>query len=591
MANFEPSKKQSSDFNNGNEYRNKVDSVTADDLNNIIEYLLYLGNQNVVTIDEQQTITAQKTFTAPIMVLGEGYNNISINPDGYIDISNDNNSQYPISLNSRGITIQDRDLGNSYTKFFPEIGTSNETFATREWANSQYESRIDKNARNIQSLMAMQAKTVMEQTLTDSYTARQTADGALNIVDGALTYPTKISGKTVKTINLIDDSYFINKPLGSGFTGKRIPFKIASGTYTAIIKTKNVTKIQANVTTLTLMDSSGNSIISILNTGLSSNTNSFNNAVTFTVTEEQAKVIEKISFFFNSTTGTDYIGDEIAYIMLNEGTSIKPYSPYFNGLKHAYFKGVRSIGRQLLDRNDFTIIDGNKYAYSVKALSLEKNYYIAANSAVIKYVKISVNTWSEWNVSFGSDWGSDYKQKAYFTTTKYGMNSTKPLTFDGKYIYIWVVDTANGVNRLATPEDIEKYEIMIYEGASDDYAYEEYKDDTSFAYTEAQELKEWDYLLPQEGKKVEQTAVITSETEFTDEQIAQYADYILSEDRKTLAYKTATETETDLKPEKSSYFAYKQGQEIVDEGDTENSLYEANVEIEQDYYVWIGGEE
>ena len=590
MANFEPSKKQSSDFNNGNEYRNKVDSVTADDLNNIVEYLLYLGNQNVVTIDEQQTITAQKTFTAPIMVLGEGYNNISINTDGYIDISNDNNSQYPISLNSRGITIQDRDFGNSYTKFFPEIGTSNETFATREWANSQYESRIDKNARNIQSLLAMQAKTVMEQTLTDSYTARQTADGALNIVDGALTYPTKISGKTVKTVNLLDDSYFINKPLGSGFTGKQIPFKIASGTYTAIIKTKNVTKIQANVTTLTLMDSSGNSIISILNTGLSSNINSFNNAATFTVTEEQAKAIEKISFFFNSTTGTDYIGDEIAYIMLNDGDTIKPYSPYFNGLKHAYFKGVRSTGRQLLDKNDYTIVNTD-YGYSVKALAVGKSYRIASNSKIISTIKISPKSSSSWNDTFGASWSKDIQQNVGFHTRTYGIaqNNPNPITMAGKYIFLMI--KVDGVTRMATPEDIEKYEIMIYEGNESDYSYEEYKDDTSFAYTEAQQLKEYDYLLPQEGKKVEQTAVITSETEFTDEQIAQYADYILSEDRKTLAYKTATETETDLKPEKSSYFANDKGQEIVDEGETKNSEYGAKVTIEQDYYVWIGGEE
>ena len=527
---------------------------------------------------------------------------------------------------------------------------------------SQNAEKISVNARNIQSLLAMQAKTVMEQTLTDSYSARQTADGALNIVDGALTYPTKISGKTVKTTNLFDDSDFINKPLGTFSSGK-MSFKISAGTYTAIIKTKNVAKIQPNVTTLKLNDNAGICIIDILNTGNATTINSFNNVVTFTVSAEQASVIENVTFFFNSGNGVDYVGDEIAYIMINEGTSIKPYSPYFNGLKHAYFKGVRSIGRQLLDRNDYTIIDGNKYAYSVKALSLEKNYYIAANSAVIKYVKISVNTWSEWNVSFGSDWGSDYKQKAYFTTTKYGVNSTKPLTFDGKYIYIWVVDTANGVNRLATPEDIEKYEIMIYEGASDDYAYEEYKDDTSFAYTEAQGLKEYDYLLPQEGKKGEQTKVVafdgtenwveapntskgyvrfyvgvsgllpTSGTKtdnlvcnlypnvslsdayhngtngiHSDENVstiyfidsnystlaewkAHLAELAAAGNPLTVAYKTATATETDLKPEKSSYFANDKGNEIVDEGETKNSEYGAKVTIEQDYAVWIGGDE
>ena len=41
MAGFTPSKKVNTDFNSGTAYRNKVDTPSAQDLNNIIEGLLY----------------------------------------------------------------------------------------------------------------------------------------------------------------------------------------------------------------------------------------------------------------------------------------------------------------------------------------------------------------------------------------------------------------------------------------------------------------------------------------------------------------------------------------------------------------------
>jgi hypothetical protein len=237
-----------------------------------------------------------------------------------------------------------------------------------------------------------------------------------------------------------------------------------------------------------------------------------------------------------------------------------------------------------------------------------------------------------------------------------------------------VIDMVEHINKILAEQNLTVNDIgqcMVVMSSVANANYVPYVEpDTSFSYTEAQQLKEWDYLLPQEGKKGEQTKVIyfdgtedwfmentdvalggtgyrigihlsdfkvTASDGVEDEDIivnmydivttgntwfgerigassggkdimyvydpkycatndrslwkAHLAELSAAGNPLTVAYKTATATETDLKPEKASYFANTKGQEIVEEGETKNSEYGATVTIEQDYYVWIGGEE
>ena len=347
-------------------------------------------------------------------------------------------------------------------------------------------------------------------TVTDTYSTRVTAKGIYDVVDGAITQVTKISGKTVKSENILVFNDY------SG-TSNGITYNLKNGVLT--LNGTATAQVNFGVTIYGKTLKAGKYSFQVFgysrDLGINYTIQNNNGQYLFYNTSDGASTIYTMAFTEETPLKGWYViipsGTTLSNVvlkpMLVEGdTAPTEFKEGFNGLKHAYFKGVRSIGRQLLDRNDYKIIDTD-YAYSVKALAVGKSYRVAANQAIIKVLKISPRYNAPWDNSFGADWtlhGS--QQNIGFSTEKYPLASTLPIILENKYIFITI--TVDGVSRMATPEDIEKYGIMIYEGAESDYAYEEYKEDTSFAYTEAQELKEWDYLLPQEGKKGEQTQVV-----------------------------------------------------------------------------------
>lgn len=101
-------------------------------------------------------------------------------------------------------------------------------------------------------------------------------------------------------------------------------------------------------------------------------------------------------------------------------------------------------------------------------------------------------------------------------------------------------------------------------------------------------LPEWDYILPQEQKIVRQTGFATSETGFTDDEIATYGETVVSADKLTLAYKLAEATEEDIVIP-NNYTAYQGGLEKVVQGNTDNSEYGAMCTLTNDYFVKVGG--
>ena len=109
--------------------------------------------------------------------------------------------------------------------------------------------------------------------------------------------------------------------------------------------------------------------------------------------------------------------------------------------------------------------------------------------------------------------------------------------------------------------------------------------DATFALATPVTLGKWDYIDVDAQKLLTGTATLTQETPLTDEQLAQYTDYVLSADRKTVAYRTAATTETALTLP-TTYKAWQGGTETV----TGNPSGLA-VTVTQDYYVRAGGEE
>ncbi len=177
---------------------------------------------------------------------------------------------------------------------------------------------------------------------TEAYTSRVTANGE-RVADGSKAKVLKVEGSTVKTTNLLDDSAVVGKSLGSDLTNAQILFTIRAGTYTVFIKLKKSTDVIINTFSLSLVDKNYKSVKSTLFSGGDlTKTNAPNVAHTFSLTEAEAAKVKYVSLYFNAETGASYVGDEVKFIMLNEGDTIKPYSPYFTGLKNASFKGIKS---------------------------------------------------------------------------------------------------------------------------------------------------------------------------------------------------------------------------------------------------------
>ena len=124
---------------------------------------------------------------------------------------------------------------------------------------------------------------------------------------------------------------------------------------------------------------------------------------------------------------------------------------------------------------------------------------------------------------------------------------------------------------------------MVY-AAETQPPYEPYVGDETFALTTPVTLGKWDTIDVDAQKQVVGTVTETQDTPYTEEQLAQFDEYILSADGKTVAYKTEAPTETALSLPKA-YRAWNDGQETITGNPSGLSLT-----VTQDYYVKAGGE-
>lgn len=154
---------------------------------------------------------------------------------------------------------------------------------------------------------------------------------------------------------------------------------------------------------------------------------------------------------------------------------------------NATFSGIFSTGPQLIPQFDAETVN---YAicYPARALISESStltYAISANSKVIVSIKIAQDRYSTTGVA-GGDWENQYGtlKDATFTVPA-------NFSFENKHIYIRINDGGDKP-RFATPEDIEKYEIMVNKG-KEKLGYVPYTEDT-LELPQPVELGEGDYI-------------------------------------------------------------------------------------------------
>lgn len=190
-----------------------------------------------------------------------------------------------------------------------------------------------------------------KQPIEQEYNERVTADGA-NVLDGSKAVLKKVVGSTVRCENLTPFPYVEKSTTKNGitFTVNNDGSITLNGTATAL-----ATFILADKNTLNLIEgktyciSSGTKVIFAYKTetGNSVYKNGLDNRVI-----EWKEGYKTPQFYLQ--VGSGLTVNETIYPMLNEGSTAKPYQPYFTGLKSASFGGIESTNA---DRTETSTLD------------------------------------------------------------------------------------------------------------------------------------------------------------------------------------------------------------------------------------------
>ena len=383
---------------------------------------------------------------------------------------------------------------------------------------NKLEFKIEEQNKQIEGLYAIVGETITDKiTVSQAYQSRETANGNQYIIEGQYTPVTLIEGDTVKTENLFNGQYQQGAYIMSDGSFDKwandyvVPaskIKVKQNTqysinYNSIYTGEDYDRLQV----VLFYDKNDNWISSLATSG-----------GVFTTPQNCYYVvfdIYKKTGITPATAGT---------VMLAEAnTHITEYKPYFEGLKHAYFKGIKSTGRNLIS---FPYFDGMRKTHNGVTWTVNNDGTITANGTatggnstyyVIRYsqkVKYEANKYYWYKASPLGGSGTTYRAYLSMIDDKGVWKNDAGNDYgDGSW---WNKDTAWNIN----------LELIIVEGFTANnlvfkpiigYGKEigEFEPYTEhlFELPEALELKKWDSLNPQTGEVVRATKeiVITGE--------------------------------------------------------------------------------
>lgn len=236
-----------------------------------------------------------------------------------------------------------------YALLFPDRAG---TFALTSDIPTDYatQTALANTQRQVDGLYTLleQKNEIYVQTASDTYTTRETAGGE-NIADGVQTPVKKITGKTVKTTNLMPYPYTdgMSKTVnGVTFTVNTDGAINVNGTATgfaSFIFSTGADKINF-IGGMTYYFSCRHGIISYL-TEEGGEINYIFSDSSPSFTWGEGWIFQSIYIQLNEGQTENNL---TVYPMLNEGSTALPYMPYFPGLKNAFFKEIVSTGRNLI---------------------------------------------------------------------------------------------------------------------------------------------------------------------------------------------------------------------------------------------------
>ncbi len=442
-------------------------------------------------------------------------------------------------------------------------------------------------------------------TVEDAYNTRVTADG-LPVVDEAPTTVHKITGASVASTNLVDLSTARGTKNGIGYSSINNTYTF-SGTLASSYVQIDSFALPSHLRGKTLTFSQTTYFTDPADTGciyikvlkkVNGETTKMGEASRgkFTLTLDDADAEYAIVIQTGNWVGSTIDGTEQISFMVNEGSTALPYSDYFPGIRHAAFCGIASAGRNLIaslvDKTesvegitatansiDGTVTINGKPTAASFNMDVSVNFYLPRGTYTI-YAPHRTMRFAGWMVK---------SRKSGATVGKIDwarlggvVSDTFTVTEPGEYYIRFFApigyDYPAFDNYVETP--------MILPGALTENfpPLETYHADTSFALTTPVTLGKWDTIDVDAGKRITGTVTETQDTPYTEEQLAQFDEYILSADGKTVIYRTAAPTETSLSVPKN-YKAWHGGCEYITKdaagGQNTDNL---KITVNQDYY-------
>lgn len=432
-------------------------------------------------------------------------------------------------------------------------------------------------------LRTLLGASVLSETVEDAFTTRPTA-GGLSVVDEAPTTVHKITGASAVSANLaaVADQTIVSN--GVTFIGSATDGTVqmtGSVTEENEYATATVTSgFYLPVGTYTLYaphkaDKVGWHVRNAQSTSIAElNWNGTTTAVSFSVS---AAGSYHLYVLIPRSAGTlDYT--ETPMLLRGDRTANLPaFEPYYAGVKHASFTGIASCGTALVDFSETvpSLYIKNGTLYPNDTFRSETVYCPCAGGAVYRYANEITSGYRQFVVVF---YDADKQMLLQTSKASYGTPIAVTSPVGAQYMRCSFSKVMVNGEYTTVPE-----QPMVY-AAETQPPYEPYVGDETFALTTPVTLGKWDTIDVDAQKQVVGTVTETQDTPYTEEQLAQFDEYILSADGKTVAYRTAAPTETALSLPKT-YRAWNDGQETIT-GDPSG----LPLTVTQDYYVKAGGE-
>lgn len=432
-------------------------------------------------------------------------------------------------------------------------------------------------------LRTLLGASVLSETVEDAFTTRPTA-GGLSVVDEAPTTVHKITGASAASINLA---------------------KLANGTFTS----NGVTFVSSSETGTVHISGSmeeGATFASLIVSHFSLRQGTYTLYVPHKVDKvgwifrnEQNEKIDEISWNGTSTVKSITVsadGSYNLYIYVHRSLStalnytetpmllhgdrtanLPVFEPYYAGVKHAGFMGIASCGTALVDFSETvpSLYISSGALYPNDTFRSETVYCPCAGGVVYRYANEITSGYRQFVVVF---YDADKQMLLQTSKASYGTPIAVTSPVGAQYMRCSFSKVMVNGEYTTVPE-----QPMVY-AAETQPPYEPYVGDETFALTTPVTLGKWDTIDVDAQKQVVGTVTETQDTPYTEEQLAQFDEYILSADGKTVAYKTEAPTETALSLPKT-YRAWNDGQETIT-GDPSG----LPLTVTQDYYVKAGGE-